>query len=134
MAKFDMEAFCKHIQDYRITFLYVPPPIVLALSKHPLVDKYDMSSLRWINSGAAPVSTALVDAVWKRLKVGVKQGYGLSETSPTSTVQFVDEWHKFQGSVGKLYQNMEAKIVDPDGNELPIGEVCCAAVGQLAVC
>lgn len=127
MAKFDLEAFCRIIQDYRVTFMYVPPPIVLALSKHPIVDKYDLTSLRWINSAAAPVSMELVDAVWKRLKVGVKQGYGLSETSPTISVQLADEWFKFQGSVGKLYQNMVAKIVDPEGKELPAGEVHLSA-------
>lgn len=124
MAKFDIEKFCQLIQDHRITFMYVPPPIVLALGKHPIVSKYDMTSVRWINSAAAPVSKDLVDAVWKRLKIGVKQGYGLSETSPSVSVQLMDEWHKFQGSVGKLYQNMQAKIVDPDGKELPAGEVC----------
>lgn len=103
--------------------MYVPPPIVLALSKHPVVDKYDMSSMRWINSAAAPVSNDLIDALWKRLQVGVKQGYGLSETSPSVTIQLADEWFKFQGSVGRLYQNMQAQIVDPEGKELPSGEV-----------
>jgi long-subunit acyl-CoA synthetase (AMP-forming) len=101
----------------------VPPPIVLALGKHPAVDKYDLSSLRWMNSGAAPLSRELVEGVWNRLKVAVKQGYGLSETSPSTHVQFIDEWYRHLGSVGRLYPNMTAKIVDPQGKELPIGEV-----------
>ncbi|KAK3192225.1 hypothetical protein K4F52_001855 [Lecanicillium sp. MT-2017a] len=122
MAKFDLEKACKLIQDYRITFMYVPPPIVLALGKHPIVDKYDLSSLRWINSAAAPLSRELVVSVWERLKVGVKQGYGLSETSPVATMQFVDEWWKNQGSVGRLVPNMEAMIVGEDGKEAPTGE------------
>lgn len=123
MSKWDLETACKLIQNHKITFLYVPPPIVLALGKQPLVDNYDLSTLRWINSAAAPVSKELVLAVWDRLKVGVKQGYGLSETSPTINSQFSDEWLRFQGSVGRLYPGMLAKIVDPDGKELPIGEV-----------
>lgn len=123
VSKFDLEQACRLIQDHRLTFVYVPPPIVLALSKHPVVDKYDLSSLRFINSAAAPVSQDLVDQVWERIHVGVKQGWGLSETSPTVTIQAIDEWKRFGGSVGKLIPNMQAKIVDPDGKELPTGEV-----------
>ncbi|RFU76174.1 phenylacetyl- ligase [Trichoderma arundinaceum] len=118
LPKFDVEKACKLIQDHHITFMYVPPPIVLALGKHPIVSKYDLSSLRWINSAAAPLSRELAVSVWDRLKVGVKQGYGLSETSPGVTMQLAEEWWKFQGSVGRLFSNMEAKIVDEDGKEL----------------
>lgn len=123
MAKFDIEKCCKIIQDHRITFMYVPPPIVLALGKHPVVSKYDLSSLRFINSAAAPLSKELAMSVWERLKVGVRQGYGLSETSPGVAMQLSEEWLKFQGSVGRLLSNMEAKIVDEDGKELGVNEV-----------
>ncbi|KPM46080.1 hypothetical protein AK830_g521 [Neonectria ditissima] len=121
MAKFDLAQACQLIQDHQLTFLYVPPPIVLALGKHPIVEKYNLSSLRYINSAAAPLSRDLVDAVWERLRVCVKQGYGLSETSPTVSIQLFDEWARFQGSVGKLVPNMQAKIVDSEGNEVPTG-------------
>lgn len=124
LPKFDIEKACQLIEKHGITFMYVPPPIVLALGKHPVVDKYDMTSVRWINSGAAPLGVDLVEAVWKRLRIGVKQGYGLSETSPVTHTQLSEEWWKFQGSVGRLLPHMEAKIVDLDGKELPRGEVC----------
>lgn len=123
MPKWDIEKACQVIQDKGLSFLYVPPPIVLALGKHPAVSKYDMSSLRWINSGAAPVSKELVLAVWDRIKVGVKQGYGLSETSPSTHTQMSDEWLRFQGSVGKLLPNLEARIVDPEGKDVAPGQV-----------
>ena len=87
MAKFDIEKFCSVVQNQKITFSYVVPPVVLLLSKHPVVDKYDLSSLRMMNSGAAPLTREIVDALYKRLKVPVKQGYGLSETSPTTHTQ-----------------------------------------------
>lgn len=118
LPKFDIEKACKLIQDNHVTFMYVPPPIVLALGKHPVISKYDLSSLRWITSAAAPLSRELAVSVWDRLKVGVKQGYGLSETSPGVMVQLPEEWYKYQGSVGRLYANMEAMIVDEDGKEL----------------
>ncbi|KAG5951144.1 hypothetical protein E4U53_003704 [Claviceps sorghi] len=123
LPKFDIEKACQLIEKHGITFLYVPPPIVLALGKHPVVDRYDMKSVRWINSGAAPLGVDLVEAVWNRLSIGVKQGYGLSETSPVTHTQLVDEWWKFQGSVGRLLPLMEAKIIDADGKELPRGKV-----------
>ncbi|KAF4983292.1 hypothetical protein FZEAL_1277 [Fusarium zealandicum] len=122
MAKFDLEKACKLIQDHRLTFMYVPPPVVLALGKHPLVSQYDLSSLRFINSGAAPLSQDLVDSVFERLGVMVKQGYGLTETSPAVTSQLIDEWKRYLGSIGKLMPNMQAKIVDAEGKELPPNE------------
>ena len=87
MPKFDIEKFCSITQTYKITFAYVVPPVVLLLAKHPILDKYDLSSLRMMNSGAAPLTQELVEAVYNRLKVPIKQGYGLSETSPTTHTQ-----------------------------------------------
>ncbi|KAK8048803.1 Photinus-luciferin 4-monooxygenase (ATP-hydrolyzing) [Apiospora phragmitis] len=115
LPKFELEKACKLIQDYQVTFAYVPPPIILGFAKHPIVDKYDLSSLKWLNSGAAPLTAELVDAVWERLTIPTKQGYGLSETAPVTHMQSVLEWAKFKGSVGPLMANMEAKVVDLDG-------------------
>ena len=87
MPKFEIEKFCSIVQDHKITFAYVVPPVILLLGKHPVIDKYDLSSLRMLNSGAAPLTQELVEAVYTRLKVPIKQGYGLSETSPTTHTQ-----------------------------------------------
>ncbi len=87
MPKFDIENFCSIVQEHKITFAYVVPPVVLLLGKHPIVDKFVLSSLRMLNCGAAPLTRELVDAVYARLKVPIKQGYGLSETSPTTHTQ-----------------------------------------------
>ncbi|KAJ5807429.1 hypothetical protein N7447_010885 [Penicillium robsamsonii] len=128
MQRFDLEKWCSYVQKYRVTFSYIVPPIVLLLSKHPVVDKYDLSSLRMMNSGAAPLTKDLVEAVYSRLKVGVKQGYGLSETSPTTHSQPWEEWRTSIGSVGKMVPNMEAMYmtIPEDGSkpcEVPVGEV-----------
>lgn len=133
MPRFDIEKTCRLIQERQVTFLYVPPPIILLLSKHPVVDKYDLSSLRFITSGAAPLSRELVADVWKRLRVGVKQGYGLSETSPVSHSQLADEWFRYQGSVGRLMAGMQAKVVDTEGRELPRGEVSACTTADFTV-
>ena len=122
MPKFDIEKFCATIQKEKITFAYIVPPVVLLLGKHPIVEKYDLSSLRMMNSGAAPLTRELVDTVYKRLKVPIKQGYGLSETSPTTHTQPWHLWDKTIGSVGTLLPNQTAKYMSAEEKELPIGE------------
>lgn len=131
MQKFDLEKWCAHVQNYRITFSYIVPPVVLLLGKHPVVDKYDLSSLRMMNSGAAPLTQELVESVYARIKTGIKQGYGLSETSPTTHTQPWEEWHTSIGSVGKMLPNMEAKYMTlPDDGSDP-REVSVGEVGEL---
>lgn len=102
---------------------YVVPPVVLLLTKHPIVDKYDLSSLRMLNSGAAPLTKDLVEATYKRIGVPIKQAYGLSETSPGTHSQSWDSWKSAMGSVGALLPNLTAKYMSPEEKEVPQGEV-----------
>ena len=84
MPRFDLAQFLQTIQHYEVNRAWVVPPIVLALAKHPLVDEYDLSSLEYVNSGAAPLSAELEVACGKRLGCHMQQGYGLTETSPAT--------------------------------------------------
>ncbi|KAI5927794.1 hypothetical protein F4810DRAFT_649467 [Camillea tinctor] len=119
LPKFDLERACAAIQKYGITFAAVPPPVVLSLAKSPLVSRYDLSSIKFLNSGAAPLGPELIDQVWKRLTIPVMQGYGLSETSPTLTKGVICDWARTSGSAGKLVPNVVAKLVDvATGEEL----------------
>lgn len=94
MASFGMEPFCQLVQKYSITYTYLAPPVVIHLAKHPVVGKYDVSSLRMITSGGAPLTRDLIEAVYERLKIPTKQAYGLSETSPVTHMQ-VRLWSLF---------------------------------------
>jgi acyl-CoA synthetase (AMP-forming)/AMP-acid ligase II len=132
LERFDMLKALRAIETYKITFAYVPPPVVLGFSKHPDVKRFDLSSLKVLHSGAAPLTRELTEAVWSRLKVPVKQGFGLSETSAVVCCQVVDEWAKFMGSVGKLMPNMEARIVGEDGRDVEEGEVSSTYFSVLA--
>src|SRR4029450_5388346 len=104
------------------------PPIVLALAKHPMVDRFDLSALSYIGSGAAPLGAALGEACGQRLGGLAAQGYGLTETSPVLTTNAIDEGRVRHGSVGELIPNTEAKVVDvATGAELGrnrTGELC----------
>ena len=122
MPKFDLEQFLSLVQEHKITRAYLVPPILLALAKHPIIDKYDLSSLDIILSGAAPLGEDLQNAVKERLGCQVLQGYGLTETSPVTNL-IPDGWEAKPGSVGTLVPNSEAKIVDVEsGEEVGTGE------------
>lgn len=62
LAKFEPDAYCRAIERYRATVLFVVPPIILALVHHPAVTKYDVSTVTYLSSGAAPLGAAMVDA------------------------------------------------------------------------
>jgi len=87
MSSFDLKRFCQLIQDYKITYTYVAPPVILHLAKSPVVKEHNLSSLRMITCGAAPLTKELIFAVKERLGTVVKQAYGLSETSPVTHIQ-----------------------------------------------
>jgi len=123
MPRFDLAEFLRVIQDYRITRAWVVPPIVLALAKHPLVDEFDLSSLEFVNSGAAPLSAELEVACGERLGCRMMQGYGLTETSPTT--HFVGDVLAGQmpGAIGPATPNTECRIMDvTTGEEVAPGE------------
>ena len=122
MPAFDLKKFLETIQSQKITFVYVAPPVVVRLARDPVVSEYDLSSLRMITCGAAPLTKELVDTVYEKFKIKINQAYGLSETSPMTHTQPWDEWYKSVGSVGKMFPNMTAKYVDPEGKEVAANE------------
>jgi 4-coumarate--CoA ligase len=121
MSRFDVEQFLELHQRYAITRCYVAPPIAVALAKHPAVDRYDLSALETMNSGAAPMSAELQHEVATRLGCDVVQGYGMTELSPTSHLTPLGRVRP--GSVGVTTPNAETRIVDPsDGRDLDVDQ------------
>jgi 4-coumarate--CoA ligase len=83
LPKFDLTAWLEAVQRHKITVTMIVPPILVLLAKSPIVEKYDLSSLKAVMSGAAPLSAELGDEVEARIPtLKVTQGYGLTETSP----------------------------------------------------
>jgi len=121
MARFDLEAFLEALQRHAVTRAYLVPPIVLALAKQPVVEKYDLSALRTIVSGAAPLDAELAEVCARRLGCEVKQAYGLTECSPVT--HWTPEDANKPGSIGPLVRNTQAKVVDlASGEALEPGE------------
>ena len=116
MPRFDLPQFLGAIQEHKVTRAYVVPPIALALAKHPLIDEYDLSSLKLIFSGAAPLGAELEEAVSKRLGCRVSQGYGMTESSPV-THGIGLEGELKPGTIGPPIANTECRIVDVESGE-----------------
>lgn len=123
LSRFDLEEMLRIMQDYRVTFAHLVPPLVLAMARHPAVAKYDLSSLRGIFSGAAPLSEDLTRECCERLKCTLRQGYGMTETSPATHATPETGAGVKYGSVGVCVPNTECRIVDIEtGDEKGINE------------
>jgi acyl-CoA synthetase (AMP-forming)/AMP-acid ligase II len=135
LPRFELAAFLGALAEYRVTWGFIAPPIAVALAKHPCVDEYDLSSLRVVFSGAAPLDGALGRALADRLGVAVIQGYGMSELSPVS--HFTPEANAAEvscESVGFPVPNSENILLDPaTGKEIPLPESGVSERGELCV-
>jgi acyl-CoA synthetase (AMP-forming)/AMP-acid ligase II len=123
MPRFDFRDFLGVIQKHRVTVAPLVPPIILSLAKHDAVCEFDLSSLRLVFSGAAPLGEDIAHECSLRLKCPVVQGYGMTETSPVTHLPPTRNVRPRSGSVGFVVPNTEAKIVAIDtGAELSAGQ------------
>jgi 4-coumarate--CoA ligase len=111
MPRFDLEMYLRLIQEHRATRLYIVPPVALALAKHPMVDQFDVSSVKQIFSGAAPMGAEIEAAVGTRFGADSVQGYGMTELSPISHMTVGKNIR--HGSSGQAVPSTECRIVDP---------------------
>jgi acyl-CoA synthetase (AMP-forming)/AMP-acid ligase II len=116
MPRFDLEQFLELIQRHGVTYINVVPPIVQALARHPLVEQYDLSSLRGLMSGAAPMGGDLARATGDRVGCSVVQGYGMTELSPVSHSNPGGEGVDL-GSVGPPIPSTECRLVAVETGE-----------------
>jgi acyl-CoA synthetase (AMP-forming)/AMP-acid ligase II len=123
MPRFDLEGYLQLVESHRATKAHLVPPIVLALAKSPLVERYDLSSLQLVNSGAAPLSAEAAETAAARVGCPVVQGYGMTESSPVTHVTPTDPQRHRAGTIGPPVPNTECKIAAlPGGEELDAGE------------
>ena len=121
MPRFDLEQALTIIQDHKVTRFFAVPPIVLALAKHPMVDQFDLGSLKQVFSGAAPLGADLAAEAAARVGCEVVQGFGMTELSPVSHCTAVGDFRP--GTSGITIPNTECRLVDPDtGDDKGVGE------------
>lgn len=121
MPKFDLGEMLWSIERYRVNFLPVSPPILVALNKSPIIRNYDLSSLQSIESGGAPLGRDTIDKFSALFpNVQIIQGYGLTESMGPVTFIKTKEENTRYGTTGLLAATMEAKVVDTvTGKALP---------------
>lgn len=121
VPRFELGQALQLITREKVTRWFVVPPIVLALAKDPRVDEHDLSTLKVIFSGAAPLGADVGEEASARVGCAIVQGYGMTELSPVSHVTPVRRGRP--GSAGLTVPNTECRIVGPEGNDLPKDEV-----------
>ena len=128
MPRFDLEQFLDTLQRYEVSYAHLVPPIVLALAKHPAVDRYQLPKLRQIICGAAPLGANVAKLAAERLGVWVNQAWGMTELSPVGNLNPDSPERIDVASIGPCLPNTECKIVDLEtgvalGPNSP-GEMC----------
>lgn len=115
MGKFELEGILRAVQRYRVTHLWVVPPIILALAKHSVVKKYNLSSLRHVGSGAAPLGKDLMEECTRNIpQAVVAQGYGMTETCGIVSVENPRVGVRNSGSAGMLAPGVDCQIISVD--------------------
>jgi acyl-CoA synthetase (AMP-forming)/AMP-acid ligase II len=112
MPHFDLEQYLRLTAEHRVRRAYLVPPIALALARHPMVDQFDLSHLKFVTSGAAPMGAELEASCAARIGCMVKQGYGMTEASPVTHFTPEDPAFARAGSCGLLVPDTECRVVD----------------------
>ncbi|KAF5681400.1 4-coumarate ligase [Fusarium denticulatum] len=121
LPKFDLKSFLSTIQDFKVTSLVFAPPVVSMLVKSPLVCQYDLSSVKFLVCGAAPLQADVekrLEALFSKTGARSRQGWGMSEATMSISIFGPDEFDPSHGSVGYLVPNMQLQIIDENGKAL----------------
>ncbi|KAL1406416.1 hypothetical protein Q8F55_008115 [Vanrija albida] len=118
LPKFEEVSVYSAIQKYRITYSLVVPPILIVMLHSQTAKNYDLSSLKALLSGAAPLSKELCAEFKKRYpNFKVAQGYGMTETSPVIMSMTAADGAAHEGQCGRLIPTWEARLVKEDGED-----------------
>jgi len=118
---FDADRFLDLIEAGAVTALLGVPAIYQALGAHPRFAAADLSRVRSWTSGGAPLPPALTE-LYARRGVTICQGYGMTETGPTTFLMRPEEAMRKPGSVGRPLPMTESRIVDRDGRDVAAGQ------------
>lgn len=117
----DLDSMIADLKRHRITLLTGINSLFVSLMAHPEFDSIDFSRLKWVNSGGAPLNTEIARRWQARTGSVVREGYGLTETSPVVVASTAFTPYK-EGYIGRAVIDTEMRTVDDDGKETPRGE------------
>ncbi len=128
MPRFEVAAFLRAVEQHRATRSELVPPMILGLAGSDLTGNYDLSSLRVLTSGAAPLSADLARTCARRLGCRVKQAYGLTEVGGGSHIA-PDEGPERPDSIGPALPGVECRVIDAESD----ADVPSGASGELLI-
>jgi acyl-CoA synthetase (AMP-forming)/AMP-acid ligase II len=118
MPRFDLEGLLEILERHRVSWLHIAPPVVLAFANAPQIEGRDLSALKMVISGAAPLDEELARRAEARVGAPIRQGYGMTELSPVSHKSPLARAAEIPpGSVGPLLPSTEARLVDSASEE-----------------
>ncbi|MFT8321377.1 MAG: long-chain-fatty-acid--CoA ligase [Bacillus sp. (in: firmicutes)] len=124
VPKFDATTTLKTIHKQKPTIFPGAPTIYIGLLNHPQIEKYDLSSITGAISGSAPLPVEIIERFQKKTGGKLVEGYGLTETSPVTHVNFLWDHEIVKGSIGVPWPGTDAAIFSPEtGQKLPAGEI-----------
>ena len=130
MGRFDIDALLGLMSRHRVTQLYTVPPVALGLTLYTGVSDYDLSALKVGFLAAAPCSAELQQKMAEVVGAPVIQGYGMTELSPVSNVDFSEPHLAATGSVGPALADTEERVVDLETGER---DLAAGEIGELLV-
>ncbi|PHP65138.1 acyl-CoA synthetase [Zhengella mangrovi] len=120
----DPAAMLAAIEEERITKLFCPPTVWIALLRHPDFDRRDLSSLKAGYYGASIMPTAIIQELSRRLPdMRLFNFYGQTEMAPLATLLRPEEQLTKLGSAGRPALNVETRVVDDEGRDVAVGDV-----------
>jgi long-chain acyl-CoA synthetase len=122
LPRFDPTQALEIVQRDKVTIFMGVPTMHGAVLHHPDRDSFDTSSLRLFVSGGSSLPVEVLRGVTETFGTPILEGYGLSETSPVASFSRADLPQK-PGSIGVAIEGVQLRVVDDEGNEVPVGEV-----------
>ncbi len=121
MEKFQATRALELIEKYRATFIPTAPASLLAILNVPDFQKYDCSSLRVVITGGASAAIETIRAYQQHMKGHLLELYGMLETGFHSFTRFEDDPEKVNGTIGRVVGQMQLRIIDEEGHDVPYG-------------
>ena len=128
VESFQIKALLKEIERRKVNFMFAVPSVYQAILNYPKREAYDLSSLRKLAYGAAPMPIEVIKNLKEAFNCDLYNGYAQSETCPGISYLRPEHTLLKPGSVGQPIKTIELSIRDDNGQPVPagqIGEICC---------
>jgi non-ribosomal peptide synthetase component E (peptide arylation enzyme) len=123
MERFSARGALEMIEREGVTYIATAPASIVSILNDPLLDRFDTASLRVVITGGASAAIETIKDYQARMQGHLIELYGMLETGFHAYTRFSDDPQKVNGTIGRVVSNMELRLLDEAGREVPRGEV-----------